>query len=495
MPLAKNDLTGQFVLSRNPDFIPESWLKKNQSEWILGTHPSLPVADICTEHGTQIGWLLGYPITQNGELYPQKPAYPVYKTQDPDENRIESELYKMGGRFIAVFITEKFSRLYLDPSGSLGAVYSTRIPLVASTTTLIDQEPHAWNEALIKAFGIPASDLWYPFGLTARKFVSRLLPNHYLDLNKWKSSRHWPMPSGLPESPNPDDSASKIIEIISNHIAAVADKHPIHLGLTAGRDTRVLLACARKHLDRIRLFTFKSDHKTVDSHIAGRIARKLDLNHEFLPIEYANQAQIDNWYNRTGQCVGGAIARIHPTQKQLDKNRALLPGMAGEVYQLNHYKNEDSIESPLEPEELLSRYGIPPYTELLTMAADWLSEVRPFNTYLKLDLCWIEQRLGCWGAPMAYGAENYTVCHLLAFSHRRIYELMLTLPYEYRKKKQLTVDICNRQWPELLDFPFNEFSKLTKFKKKLVWYYGHAVHHSRSSKKIEKMSDGSATLA
>ena len=489
MHLTKDDLDGQFVLCQNADFIPETWSKNKQSTWILGTHPSLPVADIYMDDGTRIGWLLGYPITLDGELCPPKLVYPEFKRQDPDENQIESELYKLGGRFIAIFISENFSRLYLDPSGSLGAVYSTRFPLVASTTTLIDQKPHVWNEALIKAFGMPESEMWYTFGLTARKFVYRLLPNHYLDLNKWKAIRHWPKPSGLPETSNPAESVSQVVRLISNHIAAVAAKHPIHLGLTAGRDTRAILACARNHLDRIRLFTFKPDQKNVDSHIAGKIARKLDLNHEFIPIACADQSQIDNWYYRTGHCVGGPIARIHPTQEKLEKNRALLPGLAGEIHFHHRKKRGDTIDTPLDLEELLARSLMPPYKELSTLAGDWLSVVDHFNFFLKMDIFWIEMRLGCWAAPMAYGADNYSVCHLVPFSHRRIFELALTLPYEYRKEKRLTVDICKRQWPELLNFPFNEFSKFTKYKKKLTWCCKRTINHVRSQKHLMKQTE------
>lgn len=489
MPLAKDDLNGQFVLSCDSDNIPESWPRRKHSAWVLGTHPSLPVVDICTEHGTQIGWLVGYPITTDGGLYPQKLVYPEFESRNPDENQIESELYKLGGRFIAVFLSENFSRLYLDPSGSLAAVYSTRIPLIASTTTLIDQKPHVCNEELGKAFGMPESNLWYTFGLTARKFIYRLLPNHYLDLNKWKSVRHWPKPSGLPAASDPDQSVSEIIQILGNHISAVADKHPIYLGLTAGRDTRMLLACARNHLDRIRLFTFKPNLKNVDSHIADKIAKKLDLNHEFIPIEYANQAQIDNWYYRTGHCLSGAIACIHPTQEKLDKNRALLPGLAGEIHCIHRNEEQDSFDSSLDPEELLSRMDMPKCKELSTLACNWLSAIDQFNIFLKMDLMWIEQRLGCWAAPMAHGADNYSVCHLLPFSHRRIFELALTLPLGYRKNKQMTVDICSQLWPELLEFPFNGFSRFTKYRKKLTWYFKRAKNYVRSRKYLKKKTE------
>jgi hypothetical protein len=90
----------------------------------------------------------------------------------------------------------------------------------------------------------------------------------------------------------------------------------------------------------------------------------------------------------------------------------------------------------------------------------------------------IEQRGGCWTSPMAYGAANFFKYLILPFSHRRAIELMLSLPTEYRRRKQFTVDICKQAWPALLSFPFNEFSGLKgltlKSKRKLT-YYGRRV--------------------
>ena len=40
--------------------------------------------------------------------------------------------------------------------------------------------------------------------------------------------------------------------------------------------------------------------------------------------------------------------------------------------------------------------------------------------------------------------------------HREIIERMLTLPISYRRSEFLFRDIIAREWPELLEFPFNK---------------------------------------
>ena len=193
MGLTKSDLDGQFVLTQHSQFIPEQWQVQEKGAWLLGTHPSLPITHVCLANGFHIGWIIGYAITSSGDFCPSKLCFTVdlqeYNTR---EETIETNLYEIGGRFAAIFLIDSISRFYLDPSGSLGTVYSLHLPLVASTPSLIDSDGHDWDEEIIRILRMPNSGLWYPSGLTPKNSVARLLPNHFLDLSNWKSVRHWP---------------------------------------------------------------------------------------------------------------------------------------------------------------------------------------------------------------------------------------------------------------------------------------------------------------
>ena len=135
---------------------------------------------------------------------------------------------------------------------------------------------------------------------------------------------------------------------------------------------------------------------------------------------------------------------------------------------------------------IFNRYKIPDYGKILTKTEQWLREISHFNIFLKLDLWYIEQRLGCWCGPQAYGGDNFSVCHIIPFSHHRIFESMLSLPFEYRRKQQLTLDICKRTWPELLSLPFNEFAgaivTANRYKRKIIWHLDRRLVKKRKYK-------------
>lgn len=472
--MTKENLDGQFVFCLDASYIPEKFKITERGSWFLGTHPRLLVNTIRTEDGEFLGWILGYPVSSSFEFCPNEFVLPVNSDEKLESHAIESWLYEIGGRFIAIFLVDQFSRIYLDTCGSLAAVYSTEVPIVASTPSLIDSPPHHWDQELIEILGMPDSGKWYPAGLTPKKFVSRLLPNHYLNLSSWRPVRHWPKAGGLQPNADPHECAKQVINTVSNTISAVASKHLLYLNLTAGRDTRKVLACARSNLDRIQFFTFFPGTQTVDSYIASRLASRFKLNHIMLQEEYASKAQVDEWLFRVGHCLSGKISEIHQTQRHLDANRVIIPGMSGEIEKPIRWRDNDHEKSTIDARELLDRYQLPPIGKIISRTEEWLYGVSGFNVFLILDLMHIEQRLGCWGGPQAYGAEDFFKCLIFPFAHRRIYESVLSLPYEYRRRKQFTNDICKHAWPELLTLPFNEFPWLkslsVKCKRKAISY-------------------------
>ena len=458
--LLKEHLDGQFIfVHQNQSSIPSSWKTINKGSWYLGTHPSLPVVDIRSELGNHLGWIIGYPISSTFEYCPKEFHFP-FNTDGQSDTTLatvfESCLYEIGGRFAAIFLHDNFLRVYLDPLGSLPLVYSNRSPIVASTPSLIDDPPHNWDEELITELNMPHSDLWYPSGLTPKKHVSRLLPNHYLDLSDWQAVRHWPKESFKSRTISPDKCVRIVHDMVSKIISSVAKKYPIYLNLTAGRDTRTVLACARNSLERIHFFTFYPGTVTLDSQISQLLASRFDLHFTLLKEEKADEQQLNDWLFRTGHCIGGKVWQIHQTQRHLDPKRVRIPGLWGEISRAERRRKEDYEALHIDAKELLRRYYLPSSGKILSKTEKWLSEISHFDVFLIVDLMFLEQRMGCWGPPQSYGASNYCRALISPFSHRRIIESLLSLPREYRDRSQFTTDLCQYAWPELLRYPFNE---------------------------------------
>ena len=280
MSLMNHELDGQFVLSKISKFIPDKWNIKESTGWILATHPSLPVVNIETAGGSNIGWIIGFPIDLNSRLLSTGVVFNVEMNKNPRDKDIESNLYKLGGRYVAIILVEGISRVYLDPGGSLSVVYALDEPVIASTPSLIELND-GFDDELIAILSMPDSGLYYPSGLTPRRGLRRLLPNHFLELSSWKSFRHWPVNPELKVDNNVVEAVKEIVKLIKNNLHAIGKAHLIHMSLTAGRDSRMLLACAGEILDKVVFFTFAGRRKSVDSHVARILAEHFSLKNRF----------------------------------------------------------------------------------------------------------------------------------------------------------------------------------------------------------------------
>lgn len=455
---------GHFVLSKQRDHLPEGWDAYERNGWYLGVG-QLPVHPVESSTGETIGWCLGYPIKPPGA-----PDSLILQTEGDRlsicAGAMEAFYEQLAGRFILIVLTANEEKLFLDPYGSLGVVYLETQPVVASAPALLPQGGD-WNDDLLNALNIPESPAYLPFGLTSRRGVQRLLPNHFLDLRQWVCQRHWPeSPASLEVDPDPSAGVGKIAHCLRSTMASLATRHPLQLSLTAGRDSRMVLACAREQLADISFFTFAGENESVDSHIARKLAGKLQTTHRFIPIQEASEGELTRWLYKTGHALGGNIWRIHKTLEHLDPQSVLLNGIGGEVGRAFYWRPGDRADRKLSADQLLKRVRFPRHPQILGQAENWLSGLTGYNLFQVLDLHYLEQRLGCWASPQHYGNET-SLFEMSPFNHRPVFTSMMRLPYAYRRRQHLATDLCRTQWPELLELPFNEFTGLRKYPQRL----------------------------
>ncbi len=460
MTFTPMDLIGQFILCKSRDAIPEGWNIRQHGEWHLGSHPTLPVTDILATDSSRIGWLLGWAISPAGVMVKQTCSFNVRLDDANTIKQFESALYDHGGRWAAIFLQPDLQRFYLDACGSLAAVFSPRHEMVASTPTLVPYSRECDDDRqLIEAIMIPGHDDWYPFGLTPRRHVERVLPNHYLDLKAWQLIRHWPI-GEVRAALDTRSAVREIASLVKKNISAVARDYKLSMSLTAGRDARVLLACARACIDRITLFTvaIPSSGGRRDARVAPKIARRFNLDHRSVPYLEPSEQEFAFLMHRNGWCVDGFHARMNATHSQLATDGPILLGPAGELGRSFHWRKGDTETTPVSPrdlvkhqERLLHKVDLP---ELENRACKWLDGVPTKNTLTIWGLLFNEQLNGCWFGPLLYGLVSNPF-YIFPFCHRRVLDLMLSLPTRYRLEMNLEQDIIESEWPELLEFPFN----------------------------------------
>jgi hypothetical protein len=414
-----------------------------------------------------IGWLLGTPITPEGKLVNNHLFFKEQADEIGFEDKFESLIYSLGGRFIAISLMNRMSRVYLDSCGSLAAIFSRRHEIVASSPMLIPySEGCDDNLQLISSIHIPGKRAWYPFGLTPRKGVERIMPNHYLCLSKWKTNRHWPK-KAIELTTDISKSVSAIASIVKANISAVTEKYIPYFSITAGQDSRVLLACSRNAIQDINFFTvaIPDEIGRLDCYMGSKIAKSIQCNYSIIKVIEANTNDQHRWQYSLGCCLGEPRSqKLIKTFQQLDQQNPHMPGLVGELARgyFYYWVRKDSTFRQIDAQEILRWLKSPETPDTLKRAKQWIDNLRTFDWFTQLDLLYIEQRLGCWAGPLHYAEWPFRIYPLC---HREILYHMLKLPVDYKIEKRLTIDIIRNSWPELLRFPFNQHSRVERLKK------------------------------
>jgi hypothetical protein len=410
--------------------------------------------------GNQVifGVILGWYIGSDGVLLGE-----VSQPSTPGREGFDEMLALLGGNYVCLLAAGSDLRFYLDACGSLSAFYAAEQQCMASNLFLIpDAQSHRDNRRYAGQFDIPGSNCMFPVGMTPRMDVERLLPNHYLDLTSWKAVRHWPKTS-LSETTDVRQTVAEIGNLIARNISAVARAVPIQMSLTAGRDSRMLLACARPWARQAAYFTEAIPDRTgrLDVHVAQRLAKTFGLRHRVLPFLESSEADAAKWLYRTSMSVGERRGfEAMRTEMQLDPGRAYLPGLVAELSRGFYWKLVHDLPDPDDRDclskALLNVMKAPIDRHTLARMTAWMSGLPASSTWGLLDFFYLEQRLGCWAGVVSYVTADMVRFESWPLNSRRLTALMLSLPYEYKAAARLNDDVIRSRWPELAELPYNK---------------------------------------
>lgn len=476
---------GQFVIHNQPNPLNKKWRPRQLGQFVLETHPALSVTPIQTDSGNQVGVFVGYPISPAHEYKPQTACLPPgFVPRATNAESLEDWLYGWRGRYVAII----GPRLYLDAIGSLACVYSPKQQCVASSPWLIPEAKG--DEEIVQAYGMPESGKFYPAGLTPIRGVKRLLPNHYLDLETMQAYPHWPSfdfrnhDVTWAKRGNTSQLTYEIGRRLWENISAVTAKREVYLSLTAGRDSRMLLAAAWNEQKRVKFFTYQEQHDTVDLHIARKMAERFGLSWSPLGETEPSLRDKQIWELDVGHCVYGAISRHSNRFAQCDPNRVRLPGLAGEIGRAYYWRPGDREDSKISATDLLRRMKLPINHPATTAHMEtWIESVPPWmNTYDLLDACYIENRLGGWAGPSLYGSDRHFAGQIVPLADRYIIERMMALPPEYRRQQWMATEVIRRAWPALIELPFNRYTGVRR------WASRHGLRQCvRWAKRVVRM--------
>ncbi|MGQ5700497.1 hypothetical protein ACUJ46_00380 [Sandaracinobacteroides sp. A072] len=298
---------------------------------------------------------------------------------------------------------------------------------------------------------------WISGTLTAHRGVFRLLPNHYLDLRHFTAHRFWPAPALLAApAPGLGAAADSVARHMAGFAAAAASQFRIALALTAGLDSRLVLAAFRGHTERLSCFTI-DDSGAVDREVAARVCKGLGIRHRGLPVLRASEAELARWDRMVGQALRSNNREVHPTMNALDAD-VVMTGLFGEPARCFLYAHDwQQVNAiPADALSILGRLKQPRDAELEADTDAWLDPIRHLPRSTVFDLAYLELRMGSWA--MGQGPiQKARMWSLMPFAQWPVQEAFLTLSLADRGSERLLPMIGERMWPEAMRFPINRF--------------------------------------
>jgi hypothetical protein len=449
-------LDGQFFISTVPKPCPSGWQQFRLEDLFLNASADTRIVPVVDADQRPIGVLLGIPIDLARGVVVEG-EYRINSRLDDVkcvDTFVEESIYGLAGSFLFVLSTLGLRRIYLDANGTLSIVYDREQKLAAATASVLLDAVSYRKRLRVELYD--ALDIenagWFTAGLTAHDGISRLLCNHYLDLDSWTARRHWPL-AEVKTSKYPLSICLRICDRITKTMAILAASEKTSVALTAGNDSRLLLACSRNMIADLSFVTVAAPTADVDVACASRLSRQFRLNHQILPFREATSDEADLWRLRAGHCVGGNNVKMHPSVKPLE-GQYFIGGLGGEVGRGFLWLNAEH-NTAIDARGLVRRLKLPQNTEVISAVEAWLAPLLDFDAFLILDLAYLELRMSAWGFCDSYVLPGHREIHPMI--SRENYVDMLSLPPDLRRKGAIYAKAIQTLWTEISEVPINKY--------------------------------------
>ncbi len=265
--------------------------------------------------------------------------------------------------------------------------------------------------------------------------VTRLLPNHRLSVPDLKYERvdfYYQLPAGQGEEAVLELARATLVGLFK----ALCPQYSILVALTAGWDTRLLMAASLPWKDSIGYFTFvrPGDKSSAgDGDVAQLLANQFKLNYERIqPAPVTSEFEAAIAKEQLFPRVLPKTANIQHHLKRPHRDRIInVNGNGAEVARCIY-------GTPGGPHSLsrICRYlGFSPNNPFVRASMEpWLEEANQIakNTNIRVnDLAHWELRMGIWGAATPF-EQDIAIEEISPFNNKRLLLALLTIPERER---------------------------------------------------------------
>lgn len=319
---------------------------------------------------------------------------------------------------------------------------------------------------------------WMPGDTSLFAEIKALLPNHALFLSNGNCRRYW-----TPNPPAPADHASALAEclrLIRGQFASARRRFPLAIPMTAGWDSRLVLALNQEYARELYAFTLVYPHLPMQSRdvaVPARLLAKLGIAHHVIPYPKSTNEGFKAIFRRNNVSANDAYCRdIQTLHDHYPGERVCVTGDAAEIVK-RYYERSRPESEPVSAIELaeLSRLGTHPFA--IRAFGRWLEDAGNPQIDL-LDLfCW-EQMSGRWQAKIR---SEYDMVQesFSPLNNRRLLGIMLTIDPRMRRAPdfKLFAEMIEILWPEVLSEPINPPEFVSRKRRLLNILKKSGAHH------------------
>jgi hypothetical protein len=457
----------QFLLTKTPIDHLENWNCLRVDGYYLYIHPDLEVTRVDDTSRSIV--LIGSLFDPS---HPEKENADIVRDINSDIHNLEDLFMRIKpyvGRYALLYKDDKNAIIMQDAISLREVYYCTNENRVicGSQPNLVAKHagpatPARCDAEFLEYYAKNSiNGKWNPYRKwfgdeTFYEGIKHLMPNHFLDINKREARRYWPRePLGRLSL---DEAVARSCSFLRGSMKAIVHRHPIMMAVTAGWDSRTLLAASRGIHDKIYFFINNEGlgHGHRDIAVPKIIFESIDVPfhiHE-IPQEVDDEFR-RIFLNNTFFASERILPSIYNVYFKGHKGKVNILGM-GELGRQRLGKEPKDWNSY---RVLYLFEHIKEDRYLTGQAEKILTELLPIREMYGVKvstLVFWEHYAGNWGAvgnsesDIAMEELNPYVSHLL-------YETLLSVNDKYTNYKNpvLFREMINNMWPQLLDWPVN----------------------------------------
>ncbi|MDJ0635863.1 MAG: hypothetical protein QNJ34_21935 [Xenococcaceae cyanobacterium MO_188.B29] len=413
-------------------------------------------------------FLIGYIIDPQNPEYSNQEVIDDIVQKCPTEKLFFPKIQTLSGRYILIY-KNKSSFIVTGDACNLRQIYfnvsNNRTILTSSVQMFLSYYDYDKKISQLKKDLInnpifqQKESAWYG-NKSIDDRLSKLLPNHYLDLHK-KEVKRIPLYSPT-KFLNENDIIDFVSMMLKGTFASLVKRYKLVQALTSGLDSRILLAAAKEFKDDIQFYVFNhSDRPPYSTNVwvSQSLAQTLKLNHavikpdeirpEFLQA-YKKEHVLPRILHKTS----------HIQYFQDHYNDPKIINISGNASAMSkcHYGYTDKKIS-LEMLLFFSGHHSSQNQFIRQELAEWLTDATQYSEeygIAVLDLFYWEQRQGNWGALQSF-EKDIAIEEVCPFNNTSIHTSILQVKpsrrsspdYKFFKK------LLQSLWTETLLEPIN----------------------------------------